>query len=152
MDITLKIRELIDAENMTISSFEKKIGASNNTIRVLLDRNSNVSGAILNKILIAFPNVSAEWLLRGNGTMYLNSTKNYTINEDENLAVNEPVVKYIKGIDKAIYKTITEIEGYMKELQNSNLSKQNLEIKNRLIELLYQKLEILNSTKKEIFS
>lgn len=74
--IALRIKELIEFKKLNISSFEKKIGAGNNSIGTIINRNSNVSGQILSKILISFKDVSADWILTGNGEMLRDSSQN----------------------------------------------------------------------------
>lgn len=71
MAIPLRIKNLIDKNNLTISAFEKKIGSGNAVIVKLLQRNSNPSGDIMLKILQSFPEVDANWLITGKGSMYL---------------------------------------------------------------------------------
>lgn len=73
MSISLRINEIISKENLTISSFEKKINCSTSTITRIIQRDSNVSGDILNKILITFPTINSDWLITGEGHMYKNT-------------------------------------------------------------------------------
>ncbi|UMY66763.1 MULTISPECIES: helix-turn-helix transcriptional regulator [unclassified Flavobacterium] len=68
-----RIRQIIKDKNLSVSAFEKKIGMSNNSIQVALKRNANVKDETLNHILAAFPEISAEWLLTGKGTMIRNA-------------------------------------------------------------------------------
>lgn len=98
----MRIKELINRKNLNISSFERSIGVGNNTIGTILNRNSNVSGEILSKILNHFTDVSADWLITGKGEMY---------REIEN-RVKEETEKYgLIGIDensKNILNSISE--------------------------------------------
>ncbi len=64
-----RIRKIIAYKKMLIAPFERAIGASNNSIRAALQRNTNVKGTTLNKVLKRFPDISPEWLLTGQGEM-----------------------------------------------------------------------------------
>lgn len=70
-----RVRELIQAKQLSVSAFEKAIGMSNNSIQQALKRNANLKDETLNNILKAFPDVSPGWILTGNGGMFHDSTK-----------------------------------------------------------------------------
>ena len=72
MSIALRIKELARIKKFNISTFEKEIGAGSNSIGTLIQKNSNVSGNLLNKILIRFTDVSPDWLLTGTEPMFRN--------------------------------------------------------------------------------
>ena len=111
-NISLRIKELIDEKKLNISSFEKKIGAGNNSIGTIITRNSNVSGTLLSKILNTFTDVSAQWLLTGKGNML---NKNATNNE-----VSEPGPDYIieNKLLNSQKKTIEVLETVVTDLRN----------------------------------
>lgn len=71
MSISLRIKRLADEKKMSIMTFEKEISAANGTIGTILKRNSNVSGNIMVNILNRFPEIDANWLILGKGSMYL---------------------------------------------------------------------------------
>lgn len=64
-----RVKNLIEFKGLSISGFEKATGMSNNSIQTAIKRNSNLKDDTLNSILIRFPDISAEWLLTGNGSM-----------------------------------------------------------------------------------
>ena len=104
----------MDYEKLNISAFEKKIGAGNNSIGTIINRNSNVSGQILSKILTQFSYVSAEWLLTGKGEMLKNVPKELfnTVEEPEEEYKTE------KSIEAAQKKTISILENVVDDLRN----------------------------------
>ncbi|MGL4346468.1 MAG: hypothetical protein ACRCR9_00060 [Chitinophagaceae bacterium] len=67
--ISSRIPKIIENKGINISSFEKKISVANNTISTAIRRNSNLSGEIINKIVLSFPDINPEWLLTGKGCM-----------------------------------------------------------------------------------
>lgn len=64
-----RIAILIDHYRTNISSFEKECGLSNNSIGSAIRRNTSIKDETLNKVLSTFKEVSAEWLLTGEGEM-----------------------------------------------------------------------------------
>src|SRR5690554_682586 len=95
-NIPLRIKELINVKNYTIASFEKEIGVGNNSIGISIRRNSNVSGEIIYKILIKFPDVNAQWLVTGQGEMLLNSTNTSQNEVTRDLKALEEMVSVLK--------------------------------------------------------
>lgn len=70
MGIYERLEAVIDAENLTRASFEKKAQISNGYISKL-QKGSKPGKAQLAKILQAFPRISRDWLLYGAGDMYI---------------------------------------------------------------------------------
>lgn len=65
MSIKERIYQLIDYKHLSVLAFEKSTGLSNGYIR----NTANISAKNCAKILSTFPDVSAEWLINGNGGM-----------------------------------------------------------------------------------
>lgn len=65
-----RVKELINYLDISISAFEKATGMSNNSIQTAIKRVSNLKDDTLNSILNKYPEVSAEWLLTGKGSMF----------------------------------------------------------------------------------
>lgn len=72
MIIIERIKELIARKEMSETSFAKLIGVSQRTLNNYMNGRTP-SLEVLDAILSAFPEVSAEWLLRGEGDMLKNS-------------------------------------------------------------------------------
>lgn len=81
-DLSLKqrIKELLHSKRITINSFAKTSGASQATISGQINGDIKISAALIYLILSTFPDVSAEWLLRGEGEMYRSGSKDIVIN------------------------------------------------------------------------
>lgn len=68
--ITQRIKELIDFKEMSINSFSKKINIVQTTLnRQINGDTSSIPVGTIEAILHYFPEISAEWLLRGEGEM-----------------------------------------------------------------------------------
>lgn len=75
--ISSRIRLIINQLDMNINSFSKAIGLSNNvTIGRIINEDREPSFQILNKIILKFGSIDANWLLTGKGKMFALPTDN----------------------------------------------------------------------------
>jgi transcriptional regulator with XRE-family HTH domain len=65
-----RLNKLIETEGLTPSLFADKLGINRPTVSHVLTGRNNPGYDFIQKILIAFPKLNAEWLLLGNGDMY----------------------------------------------------------------------------------
>lgn len=65
MGIKERIQQLIDFKRLSVLAFEKSVGLSNGYLR----NTANISAENCAKILATYPDVSAEWLMKGEGEM-----------------------------------------------------------------------------------
>lgn len=68
-----RIKQFFTNIGENISSVERKCGFSPNSLRASLDRGSAIGSDKLAAILVAYPDISAEWLFRGEGEMAKNT-------------------------------------------------------------------------------
>jgi len=107
--IAQRIKQFINYKGFSILSFEKQIGAGNNSIGTSIKRNSNLTGDLLSKILKTFPEMNAEWLLVGKGTM-LKETETITHKETTALKKeNEELKKELFDLNKKLRLRLEEI-------------------------------------------
>lgn len=66
-----RIKALATFEGLTIADFALKIGISPNTLSNYVQERRKLSLQVVEAILEAFPEVSAEWLIRGKGAMII---------------------------------------------------------------------------------
>ena len=64
-----RIEKIINSNGLTSNSFAQQIGVNRSTISHILSGRNNPSIEVLQKILKRFPDVSADWLLLGNGSI-----------------------------------------------------------------------------------
>ncbi|MCD8210265.1 MAG: hypothetical protein LUC37_01845 [Prevotella sp.] len=74
MESTVKQRlmDFIKKEGISVREFERTCGLSNGYVSTLL---SSISSDKYNKILSTFPKINPQWLLRGEGNMYVGESK-----------------------------------------------------------------------------
>lgn len=63
-----RLSEFIERKGMSVLSLEKSIG-TRGTIQNAIENNSNLGVKWISKIFEVYPNLSAEWLFRGEGEM-----------------------------------------------------------------------------------
>lgn len=66
-----RLKQFIKASNLSLRAFEKSIDVSNGVIRRFIDEETSIKSETIIRILTTYPDLSAEWLLRGNGEMLL---------------------------------------------------------------------------------
>lgn len=69
-----RIKDILKFKNISMTSFSRGDSALQLRLSRQLNRNSSISLDTISIILDRFPDVSAEWLLRGKGEMLIAST------------------------------------------------------------------------------
>lgn len=65
MEIHGRIKQIIEEKDLSISKFERIIGAGQNAVSTCLRRHSSVSHEVLIGIAKNFPEYSLDWILTG---------------------------------------------------------------------------------------
>lgn len=68
MAIIERIKEWQNAEGISNYALEKKLELANG----YMAKSKNPTAEVLEKIIRAYPNISSEWLIKGEGSMYIN--------------------------------------------------------------------------------
>lgn len=74
MEVTIyqRVRLVLEDKSISVNALSKQINVAQATLNPQLRGDRTLAANIVEKILAAFPDVSAEWLMRGIGTMYSN--------------------------------------------------------------------------------
>lgn len=72
--INQRIKMIVDASGKAVNSYAAMIGVSQPTLKACIDGDNAPRFDTLQKILIANPMISAEWLMRGEGEMIKQNT------------------------------------------------------------------------------
>ena len=64
-----RIRLILKAKNITASTFADKIGVQRSAVSHIFSGRNNPSLDFLQRVLKAYPDISAEWLMNGKGEM-----------------------------------------------------------------------------------
>lgn len=72
MEVTIYQRIMLILENkqVSVNALSKLVDMSQTTLNTQLKGERALSANVVAKVLVAYPDVSAEWLMRGIGTMY----------------------------------------------------------------------------------
>ena len=81
MEVTIyqRIMLILEDKQVSVNALSKLVDMSQTTLNTQLKGERALSANVVSKVLVAFPDVSAEWLMRGVGTMY-------SIQDDDDLS------------------------------------------------------------------
>ena len=68
-----RLVQFLEYKGIKIATFEKIISVSNNTIRTAVNKNTTITSGVLEKILYSFPELNANWLITGKGSMLISA-------------------------------------------------------------------------------
>ncbi len=77
--MTDRIRKLMEYYHMSPSEFAEKVGAQRSAVSHILSGRNKPGLDFLQKILNAFPEVSADWFILGRGKMILSSGDEFPV-------------------------------------------------------------------------
>lgn len=103
-----RIKEVIVMSGKTDASFAKKIGLQQMTLWRQLNGERKLSLETVKAILDSYPEVSAEWLLRGSGSMIIGQDK----------AEQDKRIDNLIDVIAMQQETIKNLQEKIKQLQN----------------------------------
>lgn len=104
-----RVEQLIDHYNMNISSFEKAVGLSNNSLGAAIRRGSSLKDETLLQILEEFPDVDPAWLLTGEGNMLRKDNKQKAAPDDNQERLELALAKIIIDLSQCKDDIIKEV-------------------------------------------
>jgi hypothetical protein len=127
MSVKDRLFLIAKSKNLSIRGLERKAHLNRG---VFSNMGDNTGSDKIASVLAAFPDIRAEWLLTGEGSMTKDEQLPYPIRKEEHSKLEEPVIsdkKYIESVEE----------------QNRQL-KQQLEAQNKQIEALNQQIQTLS--------
>jgi len=73
MDITTRVKEVMDASGMSKSDLANRLGVSLAQLSHISSGRNKPGLDIIQKLLLQFPEISSDWLINGTGDKYRNS-------------------------------------------------------------------------------
>lgn len=70
VSIYQRIMLILEDKQVSVNALSKLVDMSQTTLNTQLKGERALSANVVAKVLVAYPDVSAEWLMRGIGTMY----------------------------------------------------------------------------------
>lgn len=108
MDIIERLQKVIEYEGLTVSSFARRIGVGDQTVRGIVVQKRNKPGYdLIYRIAQTFEWLSIEWLITGNGEMKKKATHDGVRNASQELSLKE-LVDYLKEKDRRIEALLCE--------------------------------------------
>jgi hypothetical protein len=93
MKIIERIELFISLSGISKNAFDEKIGTSNGYIGKQITRKASVGGDIIQKIVIAFPELSLQWLIMGDGQMLEKQPETDVILQEKYISAMERLAK-----------------------------------------------------------
>lgn len=70
-----RLMYILENKQLSVNALSKIIGMSQTTLNTQLKGERTLAASVVEKFLLSFPDVSAEWVMRGTGNMYLDESK-----------------------------------------------------------------------------
>jgi plasmid maintenance system antidote protein VapI len=110
MSNSIILKDLSAALGLSVNAFEAAIGAKTSTISVAIRRQSRIKEETIEKILKTFPQVSKQWLLTGEGDMFLSQSEKENMAQSSTNAEQSDISQVIDREDiKALIKAAAAI-------------------------------------------
>lgn len=104
-----RVKLVLEDKSISVNALSKQINVAQATLNPQLRGDRTLAANIVAKILDAFPDVSAEWLMRGVGTMYSNQDaddSSYMVAEEpKHDIINEVMPEQESQQDDSVWKT-----------------------------------------------
>lgn len=109
-----RIIQFLSANNLTSTKFADEIGVQRSSISHILSGRNKPSFDFIEKMLLAYPDINAQWLITGKGNMNINQPSLF--NQYENKKTEETFTSPESNIQKPIeYSTQKSISDQEKE-------------------------------------
>lgn len=118
MDILTRLKEIITFSGLSVRAFSIKCGISQTTLDKQVKGLRSVSLETIIGTLYAFPEISSEWLMRGDGEML----KQQEVNTKELERINKlnNVVDSLQEVIDSKNTTIAALNERIKQLENQS--------------------------------
>lgn len=108
-------------KNLSFNKFEKSLSVSHGSISNACKRQKNIGSNVIENILNTYPEISAEWLLRGTGEM-LNSDDqtNFTKRDLLDKELNDELIQQAAQFFN--FKNRNELQEFLNQSTNSDMT------------------------------
>jgi hypothetical protein len=108
-------------KNLSFNKFEKSLSVSHGSISNAFKRQKNIGSNVIENILNTYPEISAEWLLRGTGEM-LNSNDLTTFTKRDLLdkELNDKLIQQVTQFFN--FKNRNELQEFLNRSTNSDMT------------------------------
>lgn len=118
--VTQRVNELRDKDGLSVRAFAIKLGMLQETLnKQLKEGGRGVSVSTIVLILDVYPNLSAEWLLRGEGTMERAGTPSRS--DGTTIADLRDNIASLKEVNALLREKIAMLEGEKDNMEGDRL-------------------------------
>ena len=130
MTIYQRVKCVLENKSISVNALSKKINVAQATLNPQLKGDRSLAANIVEKILTVFPDVSAEWLMRGVGTMYSNQdADDYSCMADDTFHCEEPKIEeshHDDSVWKAKYEELEKRYDQLLSIFGGGMSQANV--------------------------
>lgn len=113
-----RVKQVIDTNGISITKLSIELNIPQTTLNRQVSGVSTLSSAVVESILAYFPNLSAEWLLRGKGEMYLQTPDSKEAEPADEVEILKDEILRLQGEIRALERLI---QGEKKALERKNV-------------------------------
>ena len=118
-----RLKQYMDYKGLTIAAFERSIGMANASFGKSLKKGGAIGTDKLENILMAYPDISPLWLLRGVGEMLLPDPEHP---EKQHQSAPSYLLEMIKEKDQIIRQQAEELGELREKLKNAQFGKNEI--------------------------
>lgn len=115
-----RVNGILANKQVSVNALSKLVGMAQTTLNTQLRGERALSVFVVVKLLEVFPDISAEWLLRGEGEMYRDNSK-----QKKEISLTNP---QDDSIWKAKYEAIKDCYDTLVSTLGSGISKKNANV------------------------
>lgn len=105
----INLQELMNKLNVNAAQFAEEIGVQRSSISHFLSGRNNPSLDVLRKILMAYPQINAQWLISGEGNMMKSDFSTSNIDEQEASSAENNLFSSVEDEDIVPYEKINQL-------------------------------------------
>lgn len=113
-----RIREFIEDNKISVTKLSGMIGVPQTTLNRHLSGVGEIPYYTIEQLVACFPNLSAEWLLRGKGEMYLQTQDSKEAESADEVEILKDEILRLQGEVRALERIIN---GEKKALERKNV-------------------------------
>ncbi len=119
MTVIDRVGTVIGNKKLSRTAFSKLIGMPQTTVNNYILGIRSISFEFAERILEAFPDISAEWLMRGKGNMCISGQESYPVS-DFDIELIKQSLRFSQDTVEKQRKTIAELEDEILSLKAEN--------------------------------
>lgn len=125
-----RIIQFLSENNLTSTKFADVIGVQRSSISHILSGRNKPSFDFIEKMLVAYPELNAQWLITGKGNMFTNQPLLFSKDEDQtqnNLTPRESNIQNLIKEERATVDSEQELDNIQNKELKSNKIQNDIE-------------------------